>query len=124
MQELKRNISYIGVHIVADFWGAKIIESSRELKILLADAAKKGKNTFLKFALHKFSPRGITGVALLSESHISFHTWPEFEYTAIDIFTCGIKSKPEEALEFLKKELRPKSLQVRIIKRGRRIGKR
>ncbi|MDO8474031.1 MAG: adenosylmethionine decarboxylase [bacterium] len=118
MRQIQRRISRVGVHVIADFWGGRVIKSTRELKTLLARAAKKGENTPLKFALHKFSPQGITGVVLLAESHIALHTWPEFKYTAIDIFTCGKKSKPEEALKFLQGELRPKRMQVRKIKRG------
>ena len=118
MQQVQRNGSRIGVHIIADFWGGKVVESYRELKDLLTKAAKRGKNTPLKFVLHKFSPQGITGVVLLAESHIALHTWPEFQYIAIDIFTCGKNSKPEEALKFLQGELRPKRTRVRKIKRG------
>ena len=106
---------HAGVHIIADFWGGKTVEDTKKLKVLLSSAAKAGGNTPLKFALHKFSPQGITGVVLLAESHIALHTWPEFSYTAVDIFTCGKNSKPEEALKFLQQELRPKKIQVRKI---------
>ncbi len=119
-KKIKSKNSHIGIHIVADFWGGKIIKSSHELKILLANAARRGNNTPLKFALHKFSPQGITGVVLLAESHISFHAWPEFAYTSIDIFTCGKNSKPEEVLKFFQKELLPKTMRVKRVKRGER----
>lgn len=122
MRKTGKTISYVGVHIIADFWGGRIVENSRELKILLVKAAKRGRNTFLGFSAHKFSPQGITGIVLLAESHIALHTWPELGYTAIDIFTCGKDSKPEEALKFLQQKLRPKSIRVKIMKRGRRIG--
>jgi S-adenosylmethionine decarboxylase len=118
MRQIQRRIFRVGVHIIADFWGGEVIESSRELKVLLTRAAREGKNTPLKFALYKFSPQGITGVVLLAESHIALHTWPEFGYTAIDIFSCGKNAKPEEALKFLQKELRPKRTRVRKMKRG------
>ena len=119
-KKIKSKDSHIGIHIVADFWGGRIIESSHELKILLTDAARKGNNTPLKFALHKFLPQGITGVVLLAESHISFHAWPEFAYTSIDIFTCGKNSKPEESLKFFRKELLPQTVRIRRVKRGER----
>lgn len=122
MQQAKSNGSRIGTHIIADFWSGRVIENKRELRVLLTKAARKGKNTPLKFALHKFSPQGITGVVLLAESHIALHTWPEFEYTSVDIFTCGKNSKPEESLKFLQKELLPKRMQVKKVKRGRSLG--
>lgn len=113
-----KQTKYAGTHIIADFFGGKHIGSSPTLQKLLYRAARKGNNKPLKFISHVFSPQGITGVMLLAESHIALHTWPEFEYTAVDIFTCGKGSKPEEALKFLRKELRPKRMRVRKIKRG------
>jgi S-adenosylmethionine decarboxylase len=54
----------------------------------------------------------------LAESHIAFHSWPEFGYLAIDIFSCGKNAKPEKALRYLKKILKPRKVEVSIIKRG------
>lgn len=108
----------IGIHLVADFWGGEIIEDSKKLEEVLRLAAKKAKSTDLEFISHKFEPQGLTGVLILAESHISYHSWPEKKYLAIDIFTCGKKTKPEKALEFLKKILNPKKIKVKEIKRG------
>lgn len=115
----QKEISYAGTHYVADFWFAKIVEDEKELEELLMGAAKAAHSTPLKFTCYKFSPQGITGVLLLSESHIAIHTWPEIQYYAVDIFTCGKNSRPKEALEFFRKALNPKKVVMREIKRGK-----
>lgn len=108
----------IGIHLIADFWFGKEIEDPKELEKILIEAAKKAGNTPLKFSFHKFNPQGITGVLLLAESHIAVHSWPEFNYLAIDIFTCGKKTFPEKAFEYLKKKIKPKEVRAYKIKRG------
>lgn len=105
--------------MLAEFWNGKIIESPKEIKKILIKAAKKSGNTPLKVSIHKFLPRGITGVVLLAESHIALHSWPEIGYLAIDIFTCGEKAVPKKAIEYFKKEFRPKKIEIKEIKRGR-----
>jgi S-adenosylmethionine decarboxylase len=115
---LPKRKKYAGIHLIADFWGGKAIESEEELKALLERTVKAANANSLKSIVYKFNPQGITGVVLLAESHISIHTWPEFNYAAIDIFTCGDKTRPDKALEFLKSELNPKKVIIKRIKRG------
>lgn len=114
----KKNQKPIGIHLVADFWSGKTIEDPKELGELLFEAAKKAGNTPLNFAFHKFQPQGITGVLLLAESHIAVHSWPELNYLAVDIFTCGKKTFPEKALKYLKEKLKPKKVKIYKLKRG------
>lgn len=114
----KKKQKYAGIHLIAEFWYGKDIKSPRELKRILITAAKKAKNIPLKISIHKFSPHGITGVILLAESHIALHSWPEINYLAIDIFTCGCQAKPQKALEYFKKEFKPKKIGIKEIKRG------
>lgn len=116
---------YVGIHLMADFWYGKIIEDPKRIEKILIKAVKKSKNIPLKTIIHKFLPQGITGVVLLVESHIAIHTWPEFNYVAIDIYTCGNKTAPQKALEYLKKEFQPKEVKIKKIKRGKiYVGKR
>lgn len=110
---------YAGIHLLAEFWYGKIIEESKEIEKILIEAAKKAGNTPLEVSIHKFSPRGITGVVLLAESHIAIHSWPEINYLAIDIFTCGDKAVPQKALNCLKKAFQPKRVEIKEIKRGK-----
>lgn len=121
IKRLKRNrsVEYIGTHFVADFWNARMIEDEKELQNLLVEAVKAAKGTPLKSAIHKFSPQGITGVIVLSESHLSIHTWPEKNYIAVDVFTCGNTADPEKAIEYLKEKLSPEKVKMRKIKRGK-----
>ena len=83
------------------------------------EAAKKANSVPLKVAVHKFLPQGITGMVLLAESHISIHTWPELNYMAIDIFTCGEKSLPYNALSYLKEKIVPQKIEIQEIRRGK-----
>jgi S-adenosylmethionine decarboxylase len=109
---------YLGIHLIAEFWSGRIIEDSKKIENILVEAAKKAKNIPLKIIVHKFQPQGSTGVVLLRESHIAIHSWPEKKYLAIDIFTCGQKSAPKKALQYLKKKFQPKKIEIREIKRG------
>ena len=118
-KDFKQNTKYAGIHLIAEFWGGKIIENPQKIKNILIEAAKKSKNTALGVSIHKFIPKGVTGFILLAESHISIHTWPERNYVAVDIFSCGKNSQPYRGLEYLKKEFKPLKIKVREIKRGR-----
>jgi len=109
---------YAGIHLIAEFWGGKVIEDSKKIEEILVTAAKKGGNIPLKITIHRFSPQGITGVVLLAESHIAIHSWPEINYLAIDIFTCGEKAFPQKSLDYLKDVFQPKKVKVKEIKRG------
>ena len=115
----QKHLAYAGMHISADFWHGENITSSKRLESLLIQAGKAAQATPLEVASHTFSPRGITGVVLLSESHIAIHTWPEIGYTAVDIFTCGKKTKPKEALKFLKNILKPQKMEITEMQRGK-----
>ena len=65
------------------------------------NAAKESKSELINISCHKFEPQGVTALAMLAESHLSIHTWPETGVAKCDIFTCGTKSKPEKAVEYL-----------------------
>ena len=109
---------YAGIHLIAEFWNGKIIENPKEIKKILIAAVKEAKSAPLEVAIHKFSPQGLTGVVLLEESHVAIHTWPELDYVAIDIFTCGDWAKPRKALRYLRRKLKPEKVEIQEIKRG------
>eukprot|EP00505_MAST-04D_sp_SCG-Rhode-Island_P001217 Stramenopile-MAST_4_protein_1217 len=81
-------------------------------------ACKRGNLTLLDINMHEFQPHGISGVAVLAESHISVHTWPEYGYAALDIFTCGDTADPEAALMSLKDQLGSSKMKVTRLDRG------
>lgn len=88
-----------GKHCVAEVYGCQhdVLNDESLLVQMFKDAVELTGATLLNITSHKFEPQGVTVVALLSESHISIHTWPETGAAALDVFTCGI-SKPELAL--------------------------
>ena len=104
--------------MIAEFWNGKVIENEKELKEILIKAVKKANCIPLKTVIHKFKPQGITGVVLLAESHIALHSWPEYDYIAIDIFTCGDRALPEKALDYLNAVLKPQKVEIQKIDRG------
>jgi len=81
-------------------------------------AAKLAKATVLNLISNKFEPQGVTAIALLAESHISIHTWPESNYSAVDIFTCGQNMMPEHASQYLIEALNAEEHFLRIIDRN------
>lgn len=110
---------YLGIHLICEFFGGKEIEDSKKLEKILYLAAKKSGNTPLKFSFQKFNPCGYSAILMLAESHIALHYWPEYQYLALDIFTCGKKKFPKKALKFLISKLKPKKIQVKEMKRGK-----
>ena len=88
------------------------------LRCALNRSAKLAKATVLNLISNKFEPQGVTAIALLAESHISIHTWPESNYSAIDIFTCGQNMLPELASQYLIQALKAEEQSLRIIERN------
>jgi S-adenosylmethionine decarboxylase len=107
-----------GKHWIVEFYGARALNDVKVIRRALKNAATLSGATLLRIQLHHFGAGGgVTGVALLAESHISIHTWPERAYAAIDIFMCGIHCSPRAALESLRDELRPTQAKVRRLVR-------
>ncbi|ABB50725.1 adenosylmethionine decarboxylase proenzyme [Prochlorococcus marinus str. MIT 9312] len=88
------------------------------LRCTLNRAAKLAKATVLNLISNKFEPQGVTAIALLAESHISIHTWPESNYSAVDIFTCGQNMMPELASQYLIEALKAEEHYLRAIERN------
>ena len=88
------------------------------LRCTLNRAAKLSKATVLNLISNKFEPQGVTAIALLAESHMSIHTWPESNYSAVDIFTCGQNMMPELASHYLIETLKAEEHILRVIERN------
>ena len=92
--------AFEGHHLIADLQGATGLTDIAHIERCLRDAAAAGGATILEVRLHSFGPgQGVTGVALLAESHISIHTWPEHGSACIDIFLCGRRHDLDGALD-------------------------
>lgn len=110
--------TFAGTHIIADFWGATGLDDLALMEKALREGIEKAQATLLHIHLHHFTPNGgISGVAVLAESHISVHSWPERNYAAFDVFMCG-DSKPELAIEVLKQAFTPSEVKVDNLLRG------
>ena len=111
-------MSPLGMHLIADFFDANALHDPHPVEYALTRAAQAAGARLLEVSTHDFGERaGFTGVALLAESHISVHTWPEHGYAAIDIFMCG-DANPHLSLKVLEAYFSPARSQVQVISRG------
>ncbi|MFH0910664.1 MAG: adenosylmethionine decarboxylase [Planctomycetota bacterium] len=111
-------VRYAGIHLIIEVWQARYLTDARMIETIMREAVAACGATLLRIDLHEFSPNGgISGVGILQESHISVHTWPEYDYAAMDIFVCGTLN-PYGAVEVLKRGFQPGKIQIMEIKRG------
>ena len=114
----KNGLSYAGSHLIIDLWEAEGLADRERIETALIDAVTAAGATLLHIHLHTFEEGGgISGVAVLAESHISVHTWPEKGYAAFDVFMCG-DAEPRKALEVFKRAFNPGRVVVGEHKRG------
>ncbi|HEY9539305.1 MAG TPA: adenosylmethionine decarboxylase [Kiloniellaceae bacterium] len=109
---------FAGTHLIVDLWGAERIDDLAYVEDTLRECVEAAKATLLHIHLHHFTPNdGISGVAVLAESHISIHSWPESGYAALDIFMCGA-AEPHRAVEVLRARFSPSQVVVAEHRRG------
>ncbi|WP_371365733.1 S-adenosylmethionine decarboxylase proenzyme [Sporomusa rhizae] len=110
----------IGKHLTVDMYGCSFdsLDNLEFIKTAMLEAVKEANMTLLNLSYHKFEPQGLTALALLAESHMSIHTYPELGYAAVDVFTCGDQSRPDKALAVLKSFLKPEKTKTTNIMRG------
>ncbi|WP_372425927.1 adenosylmethionine decarboxylase [Salinarimonas chemoclinalis] len=114
----KDGLRFAGTHLIVDLWEASRLDDLPAVDDALRRAAEAAGATLLAIDLHHFTPNGgISGVAVLAESHISIHTWPERAYAAIDIFMCG-DARPHAAIAVLREAFAPARIQLAEHKRG------
>lgn len=111
-------LTFAGTHLIIDLWGAKRLNEIAHIEAALKDCVTAAGATLLHVHLHHFSPNGgVSGVAVLAESHISIHTWPECGYAALDVFMCG-DARPHAAIDVLKRAFEPATVNLGEHKRG------
>ena len=112
-------MEHLGRHVIIELWGCGDAINDRGLvERAMRNAVQAANATLLNLFIHEFSPQGVTGVAVLAESHLSIHTWPEYGYVAADVFTCGSTTKPEAAAEVLRVEFGATNADIRELERG------
>lgn len=101
------SITNLGRHILAEFYNcnSNVLNNMELIETAMEEAAVNCGATVIEKKFHMFSPYGVSGVVIISESHLAIHTWPEFAYAAVDLFTCGNTCDPIIAYEYLKKKL-------------------
>lgn len=110
---------FAGTHLIIDLWGAERLDEIGHIEETLRECVRAAGATLLHIHLHHFTPNaGVSGVAVLAESHISVHTWPEKGFAAFDVFMCG-GAQPHKAIEVLKGAFRPERTEVGEHLRGR-----
>jgi len=114
----RNGLTFAGSHLIIDLWEAEGLDDRDRIEKALIDAVNAARATLLHIHLHTFTEGGgISGVAVLAESHISVHTWPERGYAAFDVFMCG-EAEPKKALQVFKRAFKPGRMVVGEHKRG------
>mgnify|MGYP001871534924 CR=1 FL=1 len=114
-------LKYSGYHLVIDLFGCNFdqLENTEYIIEMLKKLAEILDTTIITKAFHKFYPQGFSGALIISESHITIHTWPEDDYTGIDIFTCSKCFDSGKVVAYLKENLIFKKMEIKEILRGK-----
>lgn len=110
----------LGKHLILELYGcpAESLNDPVLVENSLTAAVKASGATLIKPFFHQFAPQGVSGVIIIAESHFTIHTWPEYNYAAVDVFTCGEVIDMDAAVEVIRTELNAQSLQKMGIDRG------
>jgi S-adenosylmethionine decarboxylase len=115
---VRDGVRYAGMHLIIDLRGARRLDDIDHIEATLRRCVDEAGATLLHIHLHHFQPNGVSGVAVLAESHISIHTWPEIGYAALDVFMCG-KANPEACVDILRDAFAAERVDVDKIQRGK-----
>lgn len=108
----------LGRHVIAEFWNCENAQSENGLSEAIEQAVRSARATLLDLSVRRFYPQGYSAIALLAESHLSLHAWPELGYVALDVFTCG-EADPQKIVQHLEQHFRPRNTEYIKIPRGR-----
>ena len=108
------------IHVLCEIYGVEFdrLNNRKFLEQVLTDAALEAGAEVREVAFQNFSPQGVSGVVIISESHLTIHTFPEENYCAVDIFTCGDKIDPMDACNYLLNVLQAKKSFIKEFERG------
>jgi len=113
-------LNALGKHLLLELQDCnrEVLNDLGFLRSAMLEAAEECGAVVLGDSFHPFSPQGVSGVVVIAESHLSIHTWPEYGYAAVDVFTCGTTVQPEKAAEFLVERLGAGTHSVVVVQRG------
>jgi S-adenosylmethionine decarboxylase len=114
---VRNGVRCAGAHLIIDLYGAQRLNDLEYIEETLRRCVTAAQATLLHLHLHRFQPNGVSGVAVLAESHISIHTWPEAGYAALDVFMCG-KANPDACVPILREAFAVKRIAVSDLLRG------
>jgi len=111
----------LGRHLLAEFYDCnpKTLDDLNMIEEYMKQAADIAGATIVDWTFHRFNPQGVSGVVVIAESHLAIHTWPEYGYAAIDLFTCGESVDPWKAFNFLKEKFQSYRVDVKELPRGK-----
>jgi len=110
-----------GKHIILELWDAQNTNSSALVRRALSEACKSGNLKLAELVVHQFSPCGVSGVAMIAESHIAIHTWPEYSFAAVDIYSCNDEADINKVAEVLRAAFSPCQVNRVELRRGNRL---
>lgn len=110
----------LGQHLLVEFYNCtpSLLDDVEGIEKQMNEAARKCGATIVQSNFHRFEPYGVSGVVVISESHLAIHTWPEYGYASVDLFTCGDEIQPMIAYEVLKEAFEAKGAEIQMVKRG------
>ena len=114
---VKNGVECAGTHLIIDLIGGHQLDDIELIDRTLRECVRTAGATLLHIHLHHFHPNGVSGVAVLAESHISIHTWPDSRYAALDVFMCG-DARPELCVGVLRRAFRPREIRLTEHLRG------
>lgn len=114
------NIKQLGKHVLIEYYDcdSKVLKNTSLIEKYMIEAAKVAQATIVESVFHTFNPWGVSGVVVIEESHLTIHTWPEYKYAAVDLFTCGDTIKPWAAFKLLEEKLKAERADLTEISRG------
>jgi len=109
-----------GKHLLCEVSGCDpvVISDADKVREILFKAAGIAKAEIMESTFHSFNPQGVSGVVVIAESHLAIHTWPEYGYAALDIYTCGDHTDPEAALLYCKQAFKASDIEITRVERG------
>lgn len=114
------DVKTLGQHMLVEFYNCnqQILDDVAGIEQHMKDAAVACGATIVQSTFHRFQPYGVSGVVVISESHLAIHTWPEYGYASVDLYTCGDEVEPMLAYEHLKQAFAAQDTEIQLLKRG------